>query len=222
MCSSELNKEKDYVGIYLSAHPLDEFKIALDFGCNTQLAEFANPDQLRNREIVMGGIVTGFREGMTKKGNPFGILKLEDYSGSFEIPLFGNDFPEYRKYGYNGMYLLIHGKFQPKRFNPEDFEFKIGTVELLPDVKEKMIESMTIGIPLQEIHTTLVNTINTMLPPTKDSKTELFFEVYDPENNNKVKLFSRSRKITVNKELINFINENEHLYFKINDREPKV
>ena len=217
-----LNKEKDYVGIYLSAHPLDEFKIALDYGCNTQLAEFALPENLRGREIVMGGIVTNFREGMTKKGNPFGILKLEDYSGSYEIPLFGNDFPEYRKYGYNGMYLLIRGKFQPKRFNPEDFEFKIGLVELLPDVKERLIESFTIGIPLQEVHTVMVDTINSMLKCTKESKTELYFEIYDPETSNKVKLFSRARKVAVDKELINFITENEHLYFKINDLEPKV
>ncbi|MEG1617289.1 MAG: DNA polymerase III subunit alpha [Bacteroidales bacterium] len=216
-----LNKEKDFVGIYLSAHPLDEFKIALDYGCNTQLADFANPEQLKGRDIVMGGIVTNFREGMTKKGNPFGILKLEDYSGSYEIPLFGNDFPEYRKYGYNGMYLLIHGKFQPKRFNPEDFEFKIGTVELLPDAKDRLVESITIGVPLQEIHTVMVDTFNSLIVSDKESRTELYFEVFDVESNYKVKFFSRSRKVTVNKELINFLSESDHLYFKINGKEPR-
>ena len=77
-----LNKEKEFVGIYMSAHPLDEFKLALDFGCNTKLEEFLNPDSLKGREIVMGGIVTNFFEGITKTGNPYGRLKLEDYTES--------------------------------------------------------------------------------------------------------------------------------------------
>ncbi|MEG1721378.1 MAG: DNA polymerase III subunit alpha [Bacteroidales bacterium] len=216
-----LNKEKEYVGIYLSAHPLDEFKIALDYGCNTQLAEFTNPDSLKGREIIMGGIVTNFREGMTRKGNPYGCIKLEDYSGSYEIMLFGNDFPEFRKFGYNGMYLLISGKFQPKRFNPEDYEFKIGQIELLPDVKDRLVESLTIGVPLQEIHNVMVDTLQSMIVSEKGGKTKLYFEIYDPETQHIVKLYSRSHNVVITKELINFLRENEHLYYKINDREPK-
>ncbi|MDO5571206.1 MAG: DNA polymerase III subunit alpha [Bacteroidales bacterium] len=216
-----LNKEKEYVGIYLSAHPLDEFKTALDYGCNTQLAEFAAPENLYNREIRMGGIVTNFREGITRTGNPYGIMKLEDYSGSFEIPLFGNDFVEFRKYGYNGMYLFIQGKYTPKRFKKEELEFKIGTIELLPDVKDRLIESITIGIPLQEVHKVMVETIDEIITSDKDSKAELFFEIFDPETNYRVNLFSRSKKVTVNKKLIYFLQENDHLYYKINGMEPK-
>lgn len=215
-----LNKEKEHVGIYLSAHPLDEYKIALDFGCNTQLAEFSNNiEALKSREIVMGGIVTGFREGMTKKGNPYGVLKLEDYSGSHELALFGNDFAEYRKYGYNGMYLLIQGKYQPKRFDPSNFEFKIGTVELLPDAKDRLLESITICIPLQEIASNMVGTLNSMIVSDRKSKLDLYFEVFDVTTNYRVRFMANSRKVSVNKELIAFIKENETLSFKINERD---
>ena len=214
-----LNKEKELVGIYLSAHPLDEYRIALEYGCNTKLAEFANPEALKGRDILMGGIVTNFREGMTRKGNPYGCLKLEDYSGSYEIMLFGNDFPEYRKYGYNGMYLLISGKYQPKRYNPEEYEFKIGKIELLTDAKDRLVESITIGIPLGEIHSMMIDTLNTLIQSPKDAKSKLYFEIYDESSQHKVKLYSRSRNVVIDKQLINFIKENEHLYYKINNKE---
>ena len=148
----KLNKEKEYVGIYLSAHPLDEYKIALDYGCNTTLAEMTEIEKLIGRDVITGGIVTGFREGISKKGSPYGFIKIEDYSGSYEFALFGNDFVEYRKFGYNGMYLLINGKVQPKRYRENEFEFKMGLVELLPDAKDRLLEDIIISIPLESIH----------------------------------------------------------------------
>lgn len=91
-----LNKEKDLVGIYLSAHPLDEYRIILQYVCNTGMVELNDKETLVGREVLAGGIVTGFREGTTKTGNPFGILKVEDFTGSGEIALFGQDYIEYR------------------------------------------------------------------------------------------------------------------------------
>ncbi len=216
-----LNKEKDCVGIYLSAHPLDEYKVALEFGCNTEMVDFNNPESLKGRDIVMGGIVTSFREGMTRTGNPYGVLKVEDYSGSKELMLFGNDFPEFRKYGYNGMYLLIMGKFQPRRFNPNEFEFKIGKIELLSDAKQRLEESITIGIPVEMVSSTLIQTLDSIIKKDQESKTRLFFEVLDTKTQHKVKLYSRTYNVSINKNLINFINDTEGLYYKINDREPR-
>ena len=86
-----LNKERELVGIYLSAHPLDEYAIVLDHVCNTHMAELEDKTALAGREITMGGIVTSVRRGISKNGNPYGIAKIEDYSGSAELPFFGND-----------------------------------------------------------------------------------------------------------------------------------
>ncbi len=216
-----LNKEKECVGIYLSAHPLDEYKVALEFGCNTEMIDFNNPESLKGRDIVMGGIVTSFREGMTRTGNPYGVLKVEDYSGSKEIMLFGNDFPEFRKYGYNGMYLLIMGKFQPRRFNPNEFEFKIGKIELLSDAKQRLEESITIGIPIEMVGATMIDTLESLIKMDQESKTRLFFEVLDPQTQHKVKLYSRTHNVSITKNLINFINDTDGLYYKINNRDPR-
>ena len=87
-----LNKERELVGIYLSAHPLDQFKIVLDNLCNTRCDELADASSLTDREdVILGGIVTNVRTGFTKNGKPFGIVTLEDYNGSGELPLFGEE-----------------------------------------------------------------------------------------------------------------------------------
>ena len=109
-----LNKEKELVGIYLSAHPLDEFRIILTYICNTGVVELNDKDLLINRDLLFGGIVTDFREGMTKKGSPYGIIKMEDFTGSAELPLFGKDYIEYSKYGKPGMYLLIRARVEDR------------------------------------------------------------------------------------------------------------
>ena len=179
-------------------------------------------EKVVGRDIKTGGIVTGVREGIGKTGNPYGFRKIEDYSGSYEFALFGNDFIDYRKYGFNGMYLLLNGKVQPRRFREGQFEFKIGVIELLPDVKDKLLENITIGVPLESVHNVFIDTMSSMIDYNNDSKTELYFEIYDNEHKNKVKFFSRGKKVNITNKLLNYINESEGIYYKINGQEPKA
>ena len=182
------------------------------------MTEMNDKSSLLGRDIVIGGIVTGFREGMGRNGRPYGFLKMEDYSGTAEIALFGEDFINYRKYGYNGMYLLIKGKFQPRRFNENEFDFKINSIDMLPDIKDKLIENITISIPLTNVHAGTIDTLKTFLKHRETSKTELFFEVYDDEENFKVNLFARPYRVDVDKDLIDFLKENDDIGFKINSK----
>ena len=152
-----LNKEKELVGIYLSAHPLDEYRIILKYVCNTGMVELNERETLQGREVLLGGIVTGFREGMTKNGKPYGILKIEDFTGSGEIPLFGQDYIEYSKYGKIGMYLLITARVEPSRWDPNKLDFKIGTVNLLQDEKDKLIEKISITVPIHDLDEPTIN-----------------------------------------------------------------
>ena len=97
-----LNRERDLVGMYLSAHPLDPYYMEVTYGCDTPLAEVKNKSDQLDRELTMGGLVVDFQTRMGKKGNQYGILKIEDYSGSFEFMLFGDNFVNYQKYGVPG------------------------------------------------------------------------------------------------------------------------
>ena len=210
-----LNKERELVGIYLSAHPLDEYAIVLDHVCNTHMAELEDKTALAGREITMGGIVTSVRRGISKNGNPYGIAKIEDYSGSAELPFFGNDWVTFQGYLGEGTFLFIKARCQPKQWRPEELDVKITSMELLPDVKEKLVEKITILIPLSALNSALVAELSSL---TKDhpGNTELYFKVTDKDEKMVVDLISRPVKLSVGRELIYYLKERPELEFRIN------
>ena len=210
-----LNRERDLVGIYLSAHPLDEYTIVLDHVCNTRMAELEDKSALVGREITMGGIVTSVRRGISKNGNPYGIAKIEDYSGSAELPFFGNDWVTFQGYLGEGTFLFIKARCQPKQWRPEELDIKITSMELLPDVKEKLVEKITILVPLSVLNSAMVAELSSL---TKDhpGNTELYFKVTDRDEKMHVDLISRPVKLYVGKELISYLKERPELEFRIN------
>lgn len=210
-----LNKEKDLVGIYLSAHPLDEYRIILTYVCNTGMAEIADREILRGREILLGGIVTGFREGMTKMGKPYGILKIEDFTGSGEIALFGNDYIEYSKYGKVGMYLLITARIEPRRWKEDELDFRIGSIRLLQDEKDRLIEKISITVPIHDLDEPTINELSVLIK-NNPGHSLLYFKVVDGEHNISLNLFSQNIRLNVTRELVEFLQENETIDFKIN------
>lgn len=210
-----LNKERELIGIYLSAHPLDEYAIALKYGCNVSMADIEDKDALRNKEITFGGLVSSMREGITKNGKPFMIIKIEDFTGSGEIPLFGDDYINFGKYGRLGLYIFVRGRVQPRRFDANQFELKINSIQLLPDVKDQVIEKITITLPLHEMNSQMVEELS-ILTKNNVGNSLLYFEVIDGERNMKVELFSRGIKINIKKELIDYLEENENIFFKVN------
>ena len=210
-----LNKEKELVGIYLSAHPLDEYRIILKYVCNTGMVELNERETLQGREVLLGGIVTGFREGMTKNGKPYGILKIEDFTGSGEIQLFGQDYIEYSKYGKIGMYLLITARVEPSRWDPNKLDFKIGTVNLLQDEKDKLIEKISITVPIHDLDEPTINELSVLIK-NNPGHSLLYFKVVDGEHNISLNLFSQNIRLNVTRELVDFLQENENIDFKIN------
>ncbi|WP_455629146.1 DNA polymerase III subunit alpha [Parabacteroides chinchillae] len=211
----KLNKEKELVGIYLSAHPLDEYRIILTYVCNTGMAEINDRENLKGRELLLGGIVTGFREGTTKMGKPYGILKIEDFTGSGEIALFGNDYIEYSKYGKMGMYLLITARVEPRRWKEDELDFRIGSIRLLQDEKDKLIEKINITVPIHDLDEPTINELSVLIK-NNPGHSLLFFKVVDGEHNISLNLFSQNVRLNVTRELVDFLQENENIDFKIN------
>ena len=210
-----LNKEKELVGIYLSAHPLDEYRIILNYVCNTGVAELNEIDNLKGREILLGGIVTNFREGMTKKGSPYGVVKIEDFTGSTELALFGNDYIDYSKYCKLGMYLLIRGRIEPRRWREDEIEFRIGTMQLLQNEKDNLIDKINITLSIHDLDEPTINELSVLIK-NNPGNSLLYFRVMDGENNVSQTFFSQNVRLSVTQDLIDFLQENEHLDFKIN------
>ena len=153
-----LNKERELVGIYLSAHPLDEYSVVLDYVCNTKLNELDDKREelAKLEEVTVGGIVTEVRTGETKTGNPYGVVKMEDFAGNGEIALFGRDWVTYRNFFIEGASLFIKLKCEAHRFRPGTYNLNVLTVDLLSEVKDKLIEKITFNVPLDQLTSTLV------------------------------------------------------------------
>ncbi|MBR1726823.1 MAG: DNA polymerase III subunit alpha, partial [Muribaculaceae bacterium] len=140
-----LSKEKELVGIYLSAHPLDPYYLEVKYGCNTTMADLPGKNNLVNQELTLAGLVVGFTARMGKKGGQFGILKVEDYSGSFEFMLFGQSFIDFNKYGIIGTPIMLRGAYQ-QRFNGGDVRFNVQSISLLEDMKGQVVHNILIII----------------------------------------------------------------------------
>ena len=210
-----LNKERALVGIYLSAHPLDEFAVVLENVCNVHMAELSDLTPLQNRDLVMGGIVTGVREGYTKTGKPYGIAKVEDYSGVAEFAFFGNDWVEKKNFFSEGMFLYMRGKCQPKQWRPDEWEVKVNTIELLPEVKDRVIEKLTVVAPLFAVNDEFIADFSTLVKE-HPGNTELYFHISDEDGQMHVNLMSRTIKVSVQKELINYLKNQPMLEYRIN------
>jgi len=210
-----LNKERELVGIYLSAHPLDEFSIILHDVCNTTCSSLQELQPLMGQEISFGGIVTALRKGVGKSGQPFGFATIEDYSGSFELPLWGQDWTTWGRYMDIGNAIFVSARVQPRRYNPNKLEIAVGKIDFLNDVKDSLIESITIQLPLNTLNEDLVATFEEFCE-NNTGNASIYFYILDPEGQQHVKLHSRNRHITVNKQLIDFINSNPDLSYSIN------
>ena len=211
-----LNREKELIGIYLSAHPLDEYRIILNHVCNMTMKDVDSREweDFQNKELLLGGIVTGYREGITKNGKPYGILKIEDMSGSGEIPLFGDNYINFSKYGKEGLYLYIKAVVQPRRWKEAELDFKINSIQLLQDVKDSLIHSISISIPIADLNEEVISELSALMK-SNPGKTQLFFNVTGSDHV-ALNFSSRDIRLNVTQELLNFINDSDHLDFTIN------
>ena len=212
-----LNKERDLVGIYLSAHPLDEYKIVLDNLCNATCPELADRGAaLYDRDdITLGGIVTGIQSRFGKNNKPWGIITLEDFNGSGELTLFGEDWLNLNGKFIEGAAVYVTGKMRPRFYNNEDKELKVTNVELLQSVKEKAIDRITISMNSDLLDNQIVEELSELVAE-HPGKTKLFFQLRDSTGKHHVLLRSKSQFIDVKHQLIDYIERTEALDYKIN------
>jgi len=167
-----------------------------------------------NQELTLGGIVTNYREGYSKNNNQYGILKLEDFTGSAEIPLFGKDFIEYGKYGRPNMYLMIKGMFTPNQYNPSNISFRISSIYSLNEVKDDLVTKITLSLPLHQLDDQIIADLSSLIRKNKGNTT-LCFKIEDLENQLSIALISDQGKYTIDKSIIQYLEENQFV-FKIN------
>ncbi len=210
-----LNRERDLISIYISGHPLDEYGIILKDVCTAHMEQLDDLTALANQDITFGGIVTSVRTGQTRTGKPYGIVKMEDYSGAGEVALFGEDWARQMGFFTVGNSLFITARVEPRRFKEGAYDLRIGRVEFLPDVKESKIKSISITVRLDELDSATATELAELLKSTPGN-TEVYLLVTDIESQMKVTLHSKTLRLTVRKQLIDFISETPGMEYKIN------
>lgn len=211
-----LNRERDLVGIYLSAHPLDEYKMILQKMCNTACMEMDDKMALTKRtEITLGGIVTKIRTGYSKNNMPFGIVTLEDYNGSGEIPLFGEQWGHWRGMFSEGSSLYIKGKCVQKYPGSNYVNFEIGDIQYLQTVKENKVERFTIQMNVETLNQVMANELTTLVGACPNGKTQLYLQLFDGSHES-VLLRSASSEIEISAQLLDYVETNPNMNYVLN------
>ena len=213
-----LNKERDLIGMYISAHPLDEYEFEINNICNSTTVDLKDLTSLQGKALKIGGMVTSFRHGTSKAGNPYGVFTLEDYNGAFEFVLFGKNYIEFSKYMIKDLYLLIHLVVQEKnsdyRYNkpttdpnvPKELELKIQKIEVFSEVKDKLVNNIILTIRLQQLTDELAIELTDRLLADKGN-INLYFNIVDEYSPNKVVLFSRQHRVRMNKDFYHYLKQ---------------
>ena len=211
-----LNRERDLVGIYLSAHPLDEYKIVLDNLCNTHCSELADVSALSGREsVVIGGIVTAIKSKFTKTGKPCGFVTIEDFAGSGELAMFGEEWGRWSGMFKEGCAVYITAKCQQRYRDSKFFDLRIQNIEYLQTIKDKAIDRITISLSADLLDEKVVEELNEIICDNP-GQTKLFFRLHDSRGKNHVLLRSQNRTVDVKRNLITYIEQTPALDYKIN------
>ena len=211
-----LNRERDLVGIYLSAHPLDDFSIVLKNLCNTHCNELDDKEELlKKEEVIFGGIVTGVKDRYTKTGKPMGIVNIEDFEGSGELAFFGEEWGKWRGMFVEGSTVFVRCKFSQRYANSQYIDMRVNDVQYLQTVRDNAIERFTITIDREAIDDSVVNDIATLVAD-RPGKTELYFQIVDREHNANLLLRSSSKAITLDRSLLQYIESNSHMTYRVN------
>ncbi|MEG1649798.1 MAG: DNA polymerase III subunit alpha, partial [Rikenellaceae bacterium] len=188
-----LNKEKELIGIYLSAHPLDNHRIVIENFSTMQIDLLHNADAIKDREFVICGMVTGVYHGTTKKGDAYGRLTIEDFSGSYEFAMFSKDYEQFRNYCYADYQLMIRGVVT-QRFKGADYAPKITSIMTLREAKEKLIKEVVATVPIDVLSESTVPMIESAITSVL-GKTPISFKIQDTKNRVSLRLISKTIKV---------------------------
>ena len=214
-----LKQEKEVVGIYLSAHPLDDFKREMKYFSSGPLTVLSDLDALINRELSFGGIVNGVDHRIAKNGKGWAIFQLEDFDDQYEFKIFGEEYLKYRHFLMLNGFIRIRVKIVEGWRNRETG--KVGApriqfvaFEMLHDTLANNVKRLTLQLDLQQLNTEKIQQISDIIQSHKGDKA-LMVDVFHNAEQIKLTLPSRKQKVAVSNELLAHL-ENESLLYKIN------
>jgi DNA polymerase III subunit alpha len=192
----KLQKEKDVIGIYLSGHPLDDFRYEWE--------NFATPldkvENFKGRKVNVAGFVMKAEHRISQKGTGWGRFTLQDYTASLEITMFSESYAKFKSFFEEGTSVYVEGEYK-QRYNSDEFEFKVNNVRLLETIGEEKTSSVTLRIPVENVTEALIQQIEKLCAAHKGKQT-LRMELIDRQNKEKMAFTSLAKKVTVGNEFL--------------------
>ena len=185
-----LNKEKELVTRYLSAHPLDPYAMEIKYGCTCTCDEFQQRDEVPGN-VTIAGLVTKVSTKVSRTGKEFSIVEIEDFSGKAEIRLFGRNHVNFRDKFHEGEAIFIALSYTPSRYQPDRTDMNIVKIEPLENIKGKIANSLTIFLDVDYNNEELFKKINECTGNKRSG--ELYLELIDRKTRQSVKIHSRRR-----------------------------
>jgi DNA polymerase-3 subunit alpha len=207
----QLRNEKEVVGVYISGHPLDEYRVEIQNFTNSNTTLL---DSRPNAVQSIAGIVTKVNVRTSANGNQFMIFTLEDYSGNYEFALFGKDYIEFERFIGQDRMLYIQGSYQQKNRYMEQMVFKIQSIELLSEILEERTKELKLMVDLRYLNPALMDNLHDVLERNKGTK-KLVVEVFDEAEKLQMDFLSRKMQIRIGKPLIAELTDLENVTFKL-------
>ncbi len=232
----KLKYEKDVIGIYLTSHPLDNYKFEIKHFCANKVSELqminkmkaseVEPEvalefnRIKNKEVVVGGIIQSANHRVAKSGKPFGSFVIEDYSDSYEIMVFGEDYVKFKGYLQEGYFVQIRGLVQERFKQVGNWGFELKNIQLLSDLREKMAKSFTIQFPLHKLDSEFIaeleRLINCCHIEGQEANCQLKFKIMDMQDELTIEMPVKKRKIFITNEFLDGLEELEGVNYRLN------
>ena len=206
--TTKCKREKELIGIYLTSHPLDRYKLEIDSFCPNTLHELSDLQQFTGRDIIFCGMVKTIKDGVDQwRNKPYLLAQLEDYTDTYNLRLKNDDYVNFKQYFSPDVALMIRAtvnEWSPREEpNRKIYSLKIKMVHMLADVREKLVRSLDISVEINQVSRELIETFERYT--VNENGKILKFRVHDPETNTKVNLFSRKRHVVLTDEFMDYL-----------------
>jgi DNA polymerase-3 subunit alpha len=217
--TDRLDKEKEVTGIFMSGHPLDNFRFEMKHYGILPISEFlevldSTTLQASGKQYRLAGLVLDGQHRQTRTGRSFGSLSVEDYSGKTEIMLWGDDYMRFKDYLEKGKIIFVVGSFK-NRFNSDKYEFKVERISLLESIKHGMTKQVTLFVEPRHITEEMISFLEGNLVKYKGGSTSLRINLMDVKNQRLTSLYSLGPGLNMNDELAVWIQGRPEIEVKI-------
>ena len=215
----KLAREKEVVGIYISGHPLDDFKIEMNTFCNASVGMFNNLENYINKELKFGGVVTDVQHRVSKQGKGWAIFTIEDYTDSYDFRIFGEDYLKFRHFLMKNNFVYVRAFIKEGWVNREtgkkgEPRLQFSNFQLLHDVMDKLAKRLSVQLDIKGIQKEKISSLQELFKSHPGNHL-LNFIIYDNQEHIKLNMPSRKQKVKISLELLEEL-ENNEVYYKLN------